>query len=361
MHALFERLRPAIRWVMTHPHTVVCAAIGLSILALLGARNLRIDTDFANLLPSDYPSVVALERLRDTLGGESSAQVVIWNREQTGAEAFETNTAFAEALIPRVMAAEQGGAPLFTRYEFRRDIGFLQRNALYFATDDELNELTYYLEDLQEQARLEANPFYVDLGEDEEADEPDGAGGLQASYERIVGREFYTSADSAGLVLSFYPATGQTNVRNVARIYDELDRAIAEAGPEQFGPGLEVTAAGRLYRSLEEVDAITSDVRSSFGLGALAVLLAVVSYFFYKSYRARAGRGFDGGILLRTLLRAPALGLVIALPLLMSLSWTGGVAYLAFGALNLMTSTLALVLFGLGIDYGIHFYARYTE
>ena len=57
----------------------------------------------------------------------------------------------------------------------------------------------------------------------------------------------------------------------------------------------------------------------------------------------------------------PVMALMIGLPLLMSLTWTFGVAYLAFGALNLMTTTLGLVLFGLGIDYGIHFYARYTE
>ena len=36
-------------------------------------------------------------------------------------------------------------------------------------------------------------------------------------------------------------------------------------------------------------------------------------------------------------------------------------AYVRFETLNLMTSTLGLVLFGLGIDFGIHFYARYTE
>ena len=55
------------------------------------------------------------------------------------------------------------------------------------------------------------------------------------------------------------------------------------------------------------------------------------------------------------------MALLIGLPLLMSLAWTFGIAALVYGTLNLMTSTLGLVLFGLGIDYGIHFYARYTE
>ncbi len=367
MHALFQRLRPAIRWVMRHPYAVVLVALALALLGgWYSAKHFELDTDLANLLPSDYPSVQALDELQRTLGGERSAQVAIWNRNADGAEAFESNRAFAEALVPVVLAMEHDGDALFTRAELRREIGFLQRNALYFATDDELDELTWYLEDLQEQARLEANPFYVDLGDDfgdeEAVDEPDAAANMEAAYERIVGREYQTSADSAGLLVSFYPATSQTNVRDLQRIYDSLDQAIARVDPSAFGSGgLEVTASGRLYRSIEEVGAIQTDVQSSFGAGVLAVLLAVIAYFFYKAYRARAGRRFDSAVLLRTLLRAPALGLVIALPLIMSLMWTGAIAFLTFGALNLMTSTLALVLFGLGVDYGIHFYARYTE
>ena len=91
------------------------------------------------------------------------------------------------------------------------------------------------------------------------------------------------------------------------------------------------------------------------------LLLVVVLYFLYKSYRARAGRHFNGRILLTELARTPVLALLIGLPLGMSLLWTFGIAELTIGSLNLMTTTLGLVLFGLGIDYGIHFYARYTE
>ncbi|MEX0823329.1 MAG: MMPL family transporter, partial [Balneolaceae bacterium] len=60
-------------------------------------------------------------------------------------------------------------------------------------------------------------------------------------------------------------------------------------------------------------------------------------------------------------IRAPIPVLVIGLPLLISLMWTFGIAYLYLGVLNTMTSVLFVILFGLGIDYGIHFYARYIE
>ena len=53
--------------------------------------------------------------------------------------------------------------------------------------------------------------------------------------------------------------------------------------------------------------------------------------------------------------------LIIGIPLFFSLIWTFGITYFYLGMLNTMTSVLAVILFGLGIDYGIHYYARYIE
>ena len=53
--------------------------------------------------------------------------------------------------------------------------------------------------------------------------------------------------------------------------------------------------------------------------------------------------------------------LIIALPLLMSIAWTFGMTYLFIGSLNMITVGLFAILFGLGIDFGIHIFARYRE
>ncbi len=365
MHTIFEKLRPFIRWVAQHPLPVIGLALALSVISLMGARHLTIDPDFANLLPADYESVQALERLRATVGGESEAAVAIES------PSFEANKAFAEDFIPQALSLRPApeAEPFFRRVEYRREVDFLERNALYFATDVELDEIETYLESLQEQARLEANPFYFDLEEDfedeeiagEAAPEEDAGARLQAAYNRIVGQEYPLSKDSTVLVLRFYPSGSQTNIGNIEMAYDSLDALVARMTPAGYQPQMEVTTAGRLYRQLVEVESIQGDVMGSFGVGALCVLLSVLFYFTYKAYQARASKTFSFSILLSTLARAPMLVLVIALPLLMSLSWTAGIAYLTYGALNLMTSTLGLVLFGLGIDYGIHFYARYAE
>ena len=360
MNRLFQSLRPFIRGVVTYAWLVILLAIGVSAVAGYTARNVRIDTDFSQLVPSDYPSVQALERLRDTVGGESDVAVGIVS------PSFDANRAFAEDLIPRALELQRQGLtePYLTRVEYKRNTEFLKDNALYFATPAELDTLEMYLQDQIEEARLEANPFFFDLEDVDEEEEPAEdatAASLAETYEEIVGREYPVSDDSTTLVLRFYPSGSQTDIGFIENLYADLDALIEDMDPQSYHPAMEVTLAGRLLRQATEVRAITRDVVSSFGTGVSLVLLLVLTYFAFKMYHARQGRTFSGRVLAGTLARLPVLALLISLPLLMSLTWTFAAAYLAFGALNLMTSTLGLVLFGLGIDYGIHFFARYSE
>ncbi len=353
MERFFDALRPLIRTVVRHPLAVVLLGLALSVVGFFSASDLKIDTDLANLLPEDYASVQALERLRQTVGSETPVDVGIES------PLFEANLAFAEALIPEALAMRRGDESLFSRAEFRKDTTFLAFNALYFASADELDQLEAFLETEAEDARLEANPFFVDLDDDFGLeDEEEDTEGLEAALENLQVREYPVSEDSTVLAVRLFPTGAQSNIGGIRTTYQRLDSLVAALGPTSFHPEMEVTTAGRLLRQQVEIDAITDDVRGSFGLGATAVLLFVVLYFFYKALQVR---GVRRETILSELARLPVTALLIGLPLVMSLAWTFGVAGVAFGTLNLMTSTLALVLFGLGIDYGIHFYARYAE
>lgn len=356
MHRLFESLRPFIRAVVRRAGWVLFAAVLLTVAGGMLARNLTIDSDLANLIPEDRPTVQALNKLKETVGGESDVAVGITS------SSFEDNKAFAEDLIPKALDLKgPNGEPYLTRVEYKRDVDYLKDNALYFASNEELTRVEDYLDDQIEEAKLKANPFYFDLGEDEEEGADEGEE-LQGMYNNLVGSRYMLSPDSTTLVLKFYPGGTNTDIDFIDRLYDDLRGLVNEMEPDTYNAEMEVTLAGRLYRRAVEVNTIWNDVSGSFGTGILAVILLVVGYFFYKANTARAGRGrFEPRIMLQELLRTPIMALVIGVPLLMSLAWTGGFAYLLFERLTLMTSTLGLVLFGLGIDFGIHFYGRYAE
>ena len=356
MNRLFISIAPVVRWAVSKSWATIFAALLLAGTGAWLASNLKIDTDFSKLIPADYESVKALEKLRDTVGSESESAVAIVS------SSFEANRTFAEDLIPRVLELQDAeGQPLVTRVEYRRDTEFLENNALYFATPEELQRVNTRLSERIEDAKLEANPFYFDLDDEEEDDGTSEEESLDEVYQRIVGKEYPVSDDSTTLVVQFYPAGSQTNIGFIEDLYAKLDTTIASLQPTSYDASMEVVVAGRLLRQLVEVDAIRNDILGSFGVGMLCVLLLVTSYFAYKSYTAQVGHRLVISALLSVVLRIPVMALIIGLPLVMSLCWTFGTAYLVIGSLNLMTATLGLVLFGLGIDYGIHFYARYSE
>ncbi len=357
MERLFESLRPLIRAVVRHPFVVLGIALILSVAGVSSAIRLTVNPDLSQLLPSDYESVRALERLRNNIGGSAEAAVAIVSPSR------EANRAYAEALIPMAgsLTLTDSDEPLFTRIEYRKDVDFVKDNALYFASRVELSNVEDYLQEQKEEAVLEENPFFFDIEDDDfDSDEEDeDAEALRDFYNQIVQDEYPESEDGTTLVLRFYPAGSQSDIGFIEDLYARLDSVTSVVNPQSFHSEMEVVLAGRLQRSLVEIRAITDDLFSSFGAGIMTVLFVVVGYFFYKSMQAQ-GKWSAGGLLIN-ILRLPALAFIIAIPLLMSLSWTFGLAYLVYAELNLMTTTLGLVLFGLGIDFGIHFYARYAE
>lgn len=354
---LFKKyLKSVIQLSIRYPAYVIIISVLLSIVGLALAFNLRIDNDFSKLIPSHYPSVQALEKLREQVGSTHEAAVVIES------SSFELNKEYAERLIPEAMKLENSsdGTRYFNRYEFRKETGFLESNALYFATNEELDLLDTFLDEEIEYARLLSNPFYFEL--DDDRDEADSLGQvLDEAYDELIGSEYPISADSLVMAVRFYPAGSQTDIELIRNIYHDLGQ-LTERLSEEFGyPDMQIILAGRLLRNRIEVDSIYTDVRDSFWAGTIMLLLMVITYFFYKNYRARTGNIHSWKIFFSEISRLPVTAMIIAFPLVVSLCWTFGVTWLAFETLNIMTSTLGLLLFGMGIDFGIHFYARYIE
>ena len=357
---MFGRLRVLPRWIVAHPLWVIAVALVLSSLGLWKSLGLKVDADLVALLPPEYKSVQAIQKLQETIGAETTVDVAI------ASPSFEANRQYASALIEAALEMQRpdGEGVYFSRVDYRRDVRFISENALYFATLEELDRLEAFLRGQAQEVRTATDPLRVNLfsSADSAARARQAEGDrLRADLAQLALTEYLVSPDSTTLVIRLYPTGSQSDVGFVEALYNDLDSEIETVDPKRFHPDMEVTAAGRLLRQTIEIRSITNDVRNSFGAGVLAVVLAVILYFLYKSVQARTGGRWEWGVVLNELLRTPVTAALLTLPLLMSLTWVGGIAAIRFGTLNLMTSTLGLVLFGLGIDYGIHFYARYSE
>ena len=358
MSKFLTLFKPILKFNYSHPYWVIFVSLIIAVVSGYYAIQLRIDTDIANLLPEDNPNVLALEKLKETVGGETEMQVVI------SSPSFEANKAFAKDLIERSLELyyPRYEDNYFKRAEFRRETEFTKNNALYLASDAELNDIISWLEDEIEQAKEEANPFYFDLG-DEEEEEDTRADSFEESYNTLVPTEYPVSEDSTIMVVKFFPTGSKSDIQYLEDMFAAYENLLASMEPASYHPEMEVRFGGRLKRHLEELTSIMDDVIGSFATGISSVILLVMFYFFIKKYlHYRKGtRGNGEYSFWSHVVRMPVPVLVIGIPLLISLVWTFGITYFYLGMLNTMTSVLFVILFGLGIDYGIHFYARYIE
>ncbi|MGM0589318.1 MAG: efflux RND transporter permease subunit [Bacteroidota bacterium] len=356
MKRILEFLRPLIRLNFSHPYIVVTTVAIVSAISATYAIQLKVDTDIANLLPDDNPHVKALNMLKETVGGETTMEVAIQS------PSFEANKEFARDLIDEALELYDPRTenPFFSRAEFRKETEILKDNALYLATPSELEDIKEYLQDEIEQAKLEANPFYFDVDDEESEKEGDKIKDFEASYNALIPPEYAISPDSTVLKVEFYPTGSKSDITYLQDMFAAFDSLLVSMEPQQYQADMNVVFGGRLKRHLAQLDSIMQDVISSFASGISSVILLVMLYFSIKKWWNARGTDYSPQWW-QHLIRMPIPILIIGLPLLMSLFWTFGITYGVLGILNTMTSVLFVILFGLGIDYGIHFYARYIE
>jgi len=364
MHKIIRLLQPIVEFNIRYPFWVVVIALVTALFAGNYAIKLSVDTDIANLLPKTHPNVMALNQLQEVSGGETEMRVAIKSPD------FEANVAFAELLAERSLELyyPRRDFNFFNRAEFRRDTDVLKDNALYLATVSELEEIIEFLEDEIEIARQEANPFFVDFLDDfdddfDEDTDDRNIDRFQEAYDDLIPAEYPASDDSTLVILTLYPTGSQSDIRYLEDMFEAYEGLIASLDPASFHPEMEVRFGGRLKRHLNEFESIMNDVFNSFALGFSSVILLVMFYFGSKKYinYKRGDHSKQRHSFWQHLIRTPVPVLVIGIPLMVSLLWTFGITYFYLGVLNTMTSVLFVILFGLGIDYGIHYYARYIE
>ena len=357
MKPFLRVLKPILKFNYSHPFWVISISLILAAAGANFALQLKIDTDIAHLLPEDNPNVLALEELNETVGGETEMEVVIQS------PSFEANKKFAEDLIERSLQLHYPRQDIrfFKRAEFRKETEFVKNNALYLASDEELDDIEQWLRSEIQEAKEEANPLFFDLFEEEEEEEEPVD--FEDSYNMLVPSEYPVNEDSTIMVVKLFPTGSKSDIRYLEDMFEVYDEMLAGMNPQSYHPEMEVMFGGRLKRHLEEFTSIMNDVMGSFASGFSGVILLVLLYFFIKKYLHYRKNTNGGGkySIWSHVVRSPVPVLIIGIPLLASLAWTFGITYFYLGMLNTMTSVLFVVLFGLGIDYGIHFYARYIE
>ena len=309
-----------------HYRPIIVVAVLAALVGGYFSSKLTLQSDLDELLPESFTSVQALNRMKEEVGGVGRLRVV-----------FETaNFAAVERLVrdlePRLLES-----PLIKYVDYENDVAFYRKNALLFLDTFALDSLHDAIQGAIDAQKQRLNPLMVDdLFGDDTAD--DELAKWETQYQDQEPKPYYTNSDSTVLVVQIFPYEGNSSISAIRAMLDDVRQIIGSVDWEQYDTDIKVYYGGNFKNRLDEYEVVLKDILGTALYGVTGVFLLIVLYF-------------------RRLLGA----ILVSVSLLFSLAWTFGVTYLVIGELNTITGFLFVILFGLGIDYGIHAFARYVK
>ena len=313
-------------------HSFAVVLIGLFLTAGSGylITKLRLDSDLGSMLPDDYPSVQALTKIRDKYGGVGNIRILLTSDNLDSAKAFAN-----------VIAEELARKPDILYVDYRIDKAFFRQRSLLFMAQEDLEEIRDRISYRINREKIKQSPLYVQLDDDSEPDTADGfdISDIEEKYAGTTERdEYHVSPDKRTVALDVYPSGASSNLGFVRKVVAEVKELVTKADPSKYDPKMEVAYAGQFENRIVDDRIIREDVFGTLLYGLAAVIVVVSVYF-----------------------RQPLTIVFLGLPLIMGISWTFGITYLVVGNLNLVTSFLFVVLFGLSIEFGVHLFYRYLD
>lgn len=336
---MFERLPhffSRFSWI------VLVLATFATTFALQQALKLKVDTNLQALMPSGVPSVENLNKALEKTGSFSSAIVVITSPDP------DAGLRFADAMRRRVLLELDWVASA----DYSEDFSLFEAHKLLYLSPEDLESLKSWVSSAAGEKRDEIIRELTGLPVNITLRSQPGPRMTKAEIEKIRNQIYdssestlsrkseriFQSKDKQVTLLVVWPKNSDMGYTASKRIITDLERLAKETNPKIFHPQLTAELGGRIYNRVVQFEAVMTDVNTSGYISISLILLLLLAYY----------RSFIGVLL-------------IVLPLASGIILTMGITQIVIGGLNLVTVFLILIIFGLGIDFGIHNLSRYNE
>ncbi|MBL8784003.1 MAG: MMPL family transporter [Deltaproteobacteria bacterium] len=330
-----------LRLAWKHPWLVFLGWVAFSGVMFWIGSSLKVRGDLDDLFPEDTPAVVRAKETRRVLGNTQEIRLIIGSPDQ----------ALNRAVAAEMAAFFESRKDEVARIEWRRDVSFFEKNGLLFVAKEDLVELDKQVSEAIQKAvkkDLELDDFGLDEDE-KKAAEPKAAGDAKTSelptidevkkkYKVEGFREYFESPDGQVIAVKAFPSFKPSDATRTRALNEAIEvemKRIIDAHP---GSGLEYVMDGDFSQVTKAAKQILGDAASSGIWSLIGIIVVVIAYF----RRVRAL-------------------IAVVVVLVMATTWVIGFAELAIGYLNLVTSIIFAILFGLGVDYLIHGMGRVDE
>ena len=319
------------------PLLIVLLGAIVTYFAMQRVVQLGVDTDIIALMPQDAQSVQNLKRVLRKVGSFSNALVIIESSDP------DASGRFAESLRERVIRLDWVDSAFY-----KEDNSVLAERGLLYLPTDELERISAEVNAAIAYQKANIN-FQVDENEvtintrDQQGERPSDLDTLMNQYERPgsdsgESSTLLQSRDGRITILVIEPRGPSRGIATTEKLIGELETQINELDPTEFHPEMQVFIGGRIKNAILQYHAALDDVANGGTWAIGSILLLLIFYF-----------------------RRILVFVYIGIPLVMGLSWSFGIAQVFFSQLNVVTIFLILILFGIGIDFGIHNLSRYLE
>lgn len=321
-------------WLDRRRVAVLVVSLLIAVAGGLLASRMSIKSDLTNLLPPSQPSVRDLGAIQKRTRPFGTVQITVESADPAARSAAATALVARLAALPADLVA-QVSADDGPRYRY----GWANR--FLFAELHDLQAARDALRKRIERAKLEANPLFIELDDDEpKAPEQDRLDELQRKLADAEAKAAkpprQISKDGRLELLSVQTAFSASDPARAGRLLREIRAAIDEVRAQT--PGVEVGLTGNVTIAMHEHDSVLDGMTRSVLLTVILVGLALG--FYYRS-----------AVLVLSLLGALAVGVAA----------TFATAWAMVGHLNVMTAFLFAIVIGNGINAGLILAARYLE
>ncbi len=304
---------------------IIVLYAALTVISVLFASRLVFESSFEALLPRTFESVKALDDITAEFGGTGYLVLVV-----------ESDNLKESKLFSAALVKELEKLPEVRYVNWRQPKKYFDDRRLLYLDLPDLETIRARIKKKIAFEKQKANPLFIDLlDSDYKLDFSD----IEKKYEgNEVFREYYLSKDNRELVLLVKPAGLAGDLAFSRRLVAATHAAVSRARPASYDPSIKVSFTGRYQKQLDLNAQLRGDVRwTIFGSIVLASLLLM---FHFRQLRPL---------------------LLIAMPLAVSLVITFALTYFMIGYVNIISAFLISILMGVGLDYGIVFYSRYSE
>jgi hypothetical protein len=317
------------RFVSRRAGTLLIGVFLLFAGSALLASKLELRTDFSELLPSDDPGVVALDKTQARMGDMSLLLIGIRSPDR------EANIRYAERLTHKLLELPKTVVSLAT-YHVRDLKNFFEAHKWLYISENDLGDIR---DRLRREITKRKNPMLVDLSDDDE-ESVDAMRARLTKQDQLEGFPdgLFSNKDGTYLWIAALPPGGIFGEHGGEAIFEAASRLVQENDPRVVHPQMTAYVGGPVATSIANRAAIERDIVWVTATCLLIVAISIVIYF----RRLRS---------LPLVATSGVIGTVMAF----------AVAKLTFGYVNSSTAFLGSIILGNGINYAIILISRYEE